>query len=205
MREVPRCCRVGAAREGRATLVTLTENVGFVGAVNRGLAAAEDGEGPVVLLNSDAHVPPGWAERLLAPLSDPAVASATPFSNTAEIFSAPLAGQSVAMTGVMADRIDGVARTLGPPADLPSAPTGVGFCMALSRRWLNRVPRLDPAFGRGYGEEVDWCQKVRAMGGRHVGVPGLFVLHAGGASFGAEKDPPARHRRRDAVAPLPAL
>jgi GT2 family glycosyltransferase len=176
-----------AAREGRATLVTLTENVGFVGAVNRGLAAAEDGEGPVVLLNSDAHVPPGWAERLLAPLSDPAVASATPFSNTAEIFSAPLAGQSVAMTGVMADRIDGVARTLGPPADLPSAPTGVGFCMALSRRWLNRVPRLDPAFGRGYGEEVDWCQKVRAMGGRHVGVPGLFVLHAGGASFGPER------------------
>jgi GT2 family glycosyltransferase len=91
------------------------------------------------------------------------------------------------MTGVMADRIDGVARTLGPPADLPSAPTGVGFCMALSRRWLNRVPRLDPAFGRGYGEEVDWCQKVRAMGGRHVGVPGLFVLHAGGASFGPER------------------
>jgi GT2 family glycosyltransferase/glycosyltransferase involved in cell wall biosynthesis len=175
-----------AAQDGRATLLTLAENAGFIGAVNRGLAKAEDREGPVVLLNSDAHVPPGWADRLLAPLFDPSVASATPFSNTAEIFSAPLPGQSVAMTGAMADRIDGVARGLVLPSDLPSAPTGVGFCMAMSRRWLARVPRLDPAFGRGYGEEVDWCQKVRAMGGRHVGVPGLFVLHAGGASFGDE-------------------
>jgi GT2 family glycosyltransferase len=176
-----------AARDGRATLVTLTENVGFVGAVNRGLATAEDGEGPVVLLNSDAHVPPGWAERLLAPLSDPVgrLGDAV-LEHGGDLQRAT--GRAIGRDdGGMADRIDGVARTLGPPADLPSAPTGVGFCMALSRRWLNRVPRLDPAFGRGYGEEVDWCQKVRAMGGRHVGVPGLFVLHAGGASFGAEK------------------
>jgi hypothetical protein len=94
------------------------------------------------------------------------------------------------MSGDMADRLDDVARGLRIPGTLPSAPTGVGFCMAMSRGWLDRVPRLDPAFGRGYGEEVDWCQRVRAMGGRHVGMPGLFILHAGGASFGAEK--PAR-------------
>ena len=72
----------------------------------------------------------------------------------------------------------------GPAA----APTGVGFCMAMSRHYLERVPRFDPAFGRGYGEEVDWCQRVRALGGRHLGLPGLFVEHRGGASFGsAEK------------------
>jgi GT2 family glycosyltransferase len=175
------------ARRGRAELLTLTENVGFVGAVNAGLARAEGRSGHVVLLNTDAHVPPDWAERLLAPLSDPRVASVTPFSNTAEIFSVPLAARSEEMTGALADRIDSVARRLSLPATLPSAPTGVGFCMAMSRDWLRRVPRLDPAFGRGYGEEVDWCQKVRALGARHVGTPGLFVHHVGGTSFGAEK------------------
>ena len=35
-------------------------------------------------------------------------------------------------------------------------------------------------------EEVDWCQKTRALGGRHLGLPGLFVEHRGGESFGAE-------------------
>jgi GT2 family glycosyltransferase len=178
------------AQEGRAELVTLERNGGFVVAANHGLAMAEGRGGPVILLNSDAFVPAGWAERLLPPLSDPTVASVTPFSNAAEIFSAPLAGHSVPMSGDMADRLDDVARGLRIPGTLPSAPTGVGFCMAMSREWLDRVPRLDPAFGRGYGEEVDWCQRVRAMGGRHVGMPGLFILHAGGGSFGAEK--PAR-------------
>ena len=175
------------AQEGRAELATLERNGGFVAAANHGLSLAEGRGGPVILLNSDAFVPDGWAERLLAPLSDSTVASVTPFSNTAEIFSVPLAGQSVAMTSDLADRLDDVARGLCVPGTLPSAPTGVGFCMAMSRDWLDRVPRLDPAFGRGYGEEVDWCQRVRAMGGRHVGMPGLFVLHAGGESFGAEK------------------
>jgi GT2 family glycosyltransferase len=176
-----------SARNGRADLVTFRRNTGFVAAVNHALDMAEGRSGPVVLLNSDALVPMGWAARLLAPLADASIASVTPFSNTAEIFSAPLVGQATAMTADLADRIDAVARTLAVPRALPSAPTGVGFCMALSREWLARVPRLDPAFGRGYGEEVDWCQRVRALGGRHVGQPGLFVHHAGGASFGAEK------------------
>lgn len=175
------------ARKGRATLLTLERNLGFVGAVNCALDVAERREGPVVLLNSDALVPGGWAERLLAPLGDPRVASVTPFSNDAEIFGAPLPGVPVALPPGLADRLDAVARTLAAPGPHPEAPTGVGFCMALSRRWLDCVPRLDPAFGRGYGEEVDWCQKVRRIGGRHVGLPSLFVEHRGGASFGAEK------------------
>ena len=49
------------------------------------------------------------------------------------------------------------------------------------------MPEFDTTFGRGYGEEVDWCQKVRALGGRHLGLPGLFVEHRGGESFGSEE------------------
>ena len=32
---------------------------------------------------------------------------------------------------------------------------------------------------------MDWCQKVRAMGGRHLGLANLFVEHRGGTSFGS--------------------
>jgi hypothetical protein len=84
--------------------------------------------------------------------ADPAVASVTPFSEHGGDLQRPLAGQSVAMTGDLADRIDGVARTLVPAADLPSAPTGVGFCMALSRAgWpacRASTPRSGAATGR---------------------------------------------------------
>ena len=60
--------------------------------------------------------------------------------------------------------------------------------MAIAPAFLKHLPGLDPAFGRGYGEEVDWCQKARAQGGRHVGIATLFVEHRGGESFGsAEK------------------
>lgn len=168
----------------RVTLIENPANLGFIGSVNAALAAARAAapDDPVVLLNADAFVPAGWASRLLAPLADPAVASVTPMSNEAELMSVPVICAPTALRPGEGDAIDAVARRIGGP--LPAAPTGVGFCMALSPRFLARLPGFDPAFGRGYGEEVDWCQKTAAMGGRHLCLPGLFVEHRGGASFG---------------------
>ncbi|KZY38112.1 hypothetical protein A3731_40910 [Roseovarius sp. HI0049] len=59
--------------------------------------------------------------------------------------------------------------------------------MAINLNYLQRCPSFDAAFGRGYGEEVDWCQKTAAQGGLHVAVPNLFVEHRGGASFGSDE------------------
>lgn len=56
-----------------------------------------------------------------------------------------------------------------------------------TRNWLTRLGGFDIIFGRGYGEEVDWCRRASAAGGHHVAVPDLFVEHRGGASFGSEK------------------
>lgn len=173
-----------ATKQGnRVTLLRSEENLGFVRAVNRGLAAALPRGAPVVLLNSDALVPDGWASRLLAPLADKTVASVTPMSNDAEIFTVPVICQRHDLA--MADALDVAAKTLNPIEGLVEAPTGVGFCMALSPAYLHRLPQLDTIFGRGYGEETDWCQKARALGGRHVCTPNLFVEHRGGASFGS--------------------
>ena len=171
------------------TLVENDENLGFIRSVNRGfdLARSED-DAVVVLLNSDAMVPAAWASRLIAPLADPEVATATPLSNDAEIFTAPVICTRTALEDGQADAIDDVLQArIAAPAPEVDAPTGVGFCMALRRDWLDRAGGFDPAFGRGYGEEVDWCRRTAAQGARHVAAPGLFVEHRGGASFGDEK------------------
>lgn len=172
------------------TLIENGENEGFIRSVNSGLAHAMQhttpDDGPVILLNSDAFVPQGWASRLVrAMMLDAEIASATPMSNDAEIFSVPAICHKTPLRDGQADRIDAVARGFHMDALQADVPTGVGFCMAMSRRWLERVPALDTAFGRGYGEEVDWCQKVARSGGRHVAVPNLFVEHRGGESFGS--------------------
>ncbi|GAA6210075.1 hypothetical protein NBRC116601_33680 [Cognatishimia sp. WU-CL00825] len=162
------------------------ENLGFIKSVNRGLDHARPNGQHVVLLNSDALVPAGWAGRLIAPIvQDAGVATTTPMSNDAEIFSVPVICERRDLQPGQADAIDKVARNLPPAKTAIQVPTGVGFCMAINRRFLKKIPHLDTAFGRGYGEEVDWCQKVRALGGRHVAVPNLFVEHRGGASFGS--------------------
>lgn len=171
----------------RITLLRNPRNLGFIGSTNRGLELALLRGMPVVLLNSDALVPLDWASRLIAPLRDPNIASVTPMSNDAEIMSVPkIAASSQCEEGV-ADRIDATARRLMPEARPVVLPTGVGFCMALAPQWLAKVPQFDGAFGRGYGEEVDWCRKVMSFGGHHVAQPSLFVEHRGGQSFGSEE------------------
>lgn len=179
----------GVSRRNRVTYLENDRNRGFIGTVNRALEAARAWpQDPVVLLNSDALVPEGWLSRLLAPLVAPDVATVTPFSNDAEIFSVPVICVRGDWAPGLADALDAAARGLGPAPRAADAPTGVGFCMALAPAFLSRLPALDPAFGRGYGEETDWCQKARALGGRHVCAPDLVVEHRGGASFGsAEK------------------
>lgn len=174
-----------AARHRAVRLLRHASNQGFVAAVATGLAnVAPDHH--VVLLNTDTLPPEGWLPRLLAPIAaDPSIASVTPMSNTAEILSVPTPGHAPDLTTESVDLIDRRARDLAP-RDIP-LPTGIGFCMALNRRFLDRIGGFDPVFGRGYGEEVDWCLRASAAGGRHVVQTRLFIGHRGGASFGAEE------------------
>ena len=161
---------------------------GFAAAVNAGLSALGPIDRPVVLLNSDVTLPQGWASRLIAPLlSDGTIASVTPLSNEGELMGVPHPCAGVALRNTEVDAVDAALIPFARHTDLPSLPTGSGFCMALSPHWLAEVPRFDESYGRGYGEEVDWCQRTRALGGRHVCQTGLFVGHVGAASFGAEQ------------------
>ena len=160
-------------------------NKGFVASVNEGMRLAEDRD--VIILNSDTEVPGDWVTRLATAAQGDRIASVTPFSNNATICSYPhfcqdnpmSAGHSVAsLSGLFA------ANNLGKSVDIP---TGIGFCMFLSRAALDEIGDFDEAaFGRGYGEENDWCLRASAAGWRHLLCGDLFVFHAGGASFGQD-------------------
>lgn len=159
-------------------------NIGFVQSVNRGFDVARRLGHHVVLLNSDAFVPKNWASRLITPLVEgKRVATVTAMSNDAEIFSCPVSNLANRLLPGEADAIDLVAQSFSRHASLADAPTGVGYCMAIHCDYLENLPKLDPAFGRGYGEEVDWCQRARQLGGRHLGHGGVFVEHRSGSSF----------------------
>jgi len=183
------------------TLLENASNVGFVKSINKGLSAYRtmSTHGPVVLLNSDAFVPAEWLGRLVLPLYlDSTIASVTPMSNDAEIFSVPEICERRDLEEGWIDILDQVAKDVISDEAWVDAPTGVGFCMAMSRSWVEKLPTFDTIFGKGYGEEVNWCQSVKALGGRNVGLPNLFVEHRGGMSFGS-KEKVERIRKNNAV------
>ena len=181
---IPDILRRFAEVDANFEVLKMPRNLGFVAAVNAGLERI-DPKHHAILLNSDTLPPTNWVPRLLAPLvRDPDIASVTPLSNSAEILSIPRPGIATAPNRELVEHLDAVANGLrGRSVDLP---TGIGFCIALNRRFLDRIGDFDPSFGRGYGEEVDWCQRAVGAGGRNVVATNLFVGHAGNASFGAD-------------------
>jgi GT2 family glycosyltransferase len=180
---------LAAAR--RIRLIRHARNKGFPASANTGIAAASGRD--VVLLNSDTLVPPGWLERLRdAARSAPEIGTATPLSNEASILSYPGPQGSNPVPDLGATiRLDALARRANQ-ATTVDIPVGVGFCLYLRRDCIDAVgPFRAEIFAQGYGEENDFCLRARHLGWRHVAVPGVFVGHLGGASFGQ----PGRHLR----------
>jgi GT2 family glycosyltransferase/glycosyltransferase involved in cell wall biosynthesis len=173
------------ADSGRIILLENEANLGFVQTVNRGMRRSPDRD--VVLLNSDTVVHGDWLDRLqAAALSAPDIATVTPFSNNAEICSFPRLCQDTRMA-LPASVIDH-ALAHGMAGQRVEIPTGVGFCMYIRRECLAQVGEFDAdKFGRGYGEENDFCLRARARGWRHLLAADCFVEHVGGVSFSADK------------------
>ncbi|WP_188261086.1 glycosyltransferase [Azospirillum tabaci] len=175
------------AGEGRITLLRNDRNLGFPATVNRGLRLHPDRD--VVLLNADTLVAGDWLARLRAAAHDSHdVGTVTPLSNDATILSYPSGKDrpsppSPAGTALLDQRARAV--NAGVRVDLPTA---VGFCMYIRRDCLEETgPFEERLFGRGYGEENDFCLRARGLGWRHLGAADVFVAHVGGRSFGRQK------------------
>ena len=175
----------GLKRSGRILLIRNRRNQGFVASVNIGMQAAGDHD--VALLNSDTEVPSGWLARLAGhAYAVRRVASVSPFSNNATICSYPAIAGGPPVFGLAVDALDNACRAAngGRRVDVP---TTVGFCMYIRRAALREVGLFDvEAFGRGYGEENDFCLRATKRGWRHLLACDTFVYHMGKISFRAD-------------------
>lgn len=158
-------------------------NLGFVRTVNRGMRLA--GEADVILLNSDTEVAADWVSRLRSQAyAEDSIGTVTPFSNNATICNYPdIDGWPELPEGETTQSIDRAfsGANAGWAVDIP---TGVGFCMYIKRGCLNDVGLFDEeAFGRGYGEENDFCLRAANKGWRNVLATDVFVFHEGEISF----------------------
>ncbi len=170
-------------------------NQGFVRSANLGFQASQF---DVVLLNSDTEVAPRWLQKLkVAAYSDSKIATVTPFSNAAGAFSVPEIGVNAPIPFPftilkMARLTERVSTRV-----YPSVPTGNGFCMYIKREALEAVGGFDEEnFGRGYGEENDFCMRASKAGWRHIIDDSLFIYHRGNSSFGEEKQALLKENRQ---------
>ncbi len=172
--------------EQRATfdvsIVRRDMNLGFPGNCNA--AFRETGASDVLLLNSDTIFTLGCLEKITQCAGmDAKIATITPWSNNAEICSYPKFCENNPLPENL--ELMAEAAAMISVEQLPELPTAMGFCMWIRRAALGQCGNFDAeTFGRGYGEENDFCRRVAAMGWRNVMCVNAYVGHSGSASFG---------------------
>ena len=167
-------------------VINNNENLGFVKSANVGMKLAQS---DVILLNNDTEVPSMWDIKLLhAVYQQDSIVTATPFSNAAGAFSVPRIG----VNGPLPQHLDleAVSKLVGRIGTSLNKriPTGNGFCMYIKQKAFQEVGYFDEQhFGKGYGEENDFCMRLSKKGFSHVLVSNAYVYHEGSVSFGSEK------------------
>jgi GT2 family glycosyltransferase len=174
------------AERGLFTLVRNEENFGFARSVNRILKRVAQCD--LLLLNSDTVLPRRAIDRLaLAAYSEARIATVTPLSNNGEFtsFPKPNACNTLPMRGEI-NALDAIANATNGRGivDLPS---GVGFCLYITRECFDALGPLSESYSRGYYEDVDYCLRAHEIGFRNVCATGVYVGHAGARSFQCEK------------------
>lgn len=163
-------------------LVALTENRGFTGAVNAGIARAKGSL--VALLNQDAEADPRWLEEMAhAARAHPqagAIASKIMLFDQRDHFHS--AGDSYRADGTAVNR--GVWRKdVGQYDAETEVFAACGGAAAYRRRALDEVGWLDESFFM-YCEDVDLAWRQQLAGWHTVFAPRAVVFHHLGASGG---------------------
>ena len=159
------------------------ENKGFSNNINIGMAQSEEND--VILLNSDTVVTAGWVEKMEScAYLDRSTGTVTPLSNNASLCSVPEPfeenklpeGVSVEAAGEIIERCS--------LKKYPRISVANGFCMYVKREVIDRIGNFDAeTFGRGYGEENDFCNRAEQAGYRHVMCDDTYIYHSGTKSF----------------------
>ena len=172
--------------------------VGDVAHLDELLAACGDAD--VVVLAPDARPAPGWLTQLTACLArDPAIATATPWSNAGEVAAWPRVGE----IGPMPADLERIARACAAMAPMhPELPAAVGHAVLLRGRARQRAGGLDAAsYGSWMAALIDLSLRLSGLGWRNALCETAFVARPGeGFPFDGDMDAlaarwPAWHAR----------
>ncbi|NBC33017.1 MAG: glycosyltransferase [Alphaproteobacteria bacterium] len=163
---------------------TNDRNLGFVGSVNHGLAAARDAGHDALLLNSDTRPSPGaFAEMRRVAYADAMTGFVSPRSNNATLCTLPPQAEYHQQSPAAAEAaFRRLARHLPP---VRYVPTAVGFCLYIKQAVLAEFGLFSTDYGRGYNEENEYICRANRCGYRAVLANHAFVWHEGEASFAA--------------------
>lgn len=161
------------------------ENMGFVKTVNKGMQYSKN---DVILLNSDTEVTKNWIEKIQkCAYSNQYIATVTPLTNNGTIASVPNFGIDNELPSNMTleqytEMIEKISKSR-----YPQLTTGNGFCMFIKREVIDELGTFDDkTFGKGYGEENDFCYRALDHGYTNVLCDDTFIYHKGTQSFKKE-------------------
>ena len=164
-------------------------NLGFIQNCNKMFADVDDDE-EVLLINSDVICPSrDWIQELLdvSNMSDE-IGTVTPMSNCASIFSFPFPNSN--NDCILPKHLEIINDALSTKINnVLIVPSCHGFCVLIRNTRLPFELRLDPIFGKGYGEENDLSLKINKCGFKNVACPSVFVYHHESISFSGDKSP----------------
>ena len=150
-------------------LIRNETNLGFVKAVNRGLA--ESSAEYVCILNNDTIPAPGWLENMVefgnnhrdVGLMNPQCNGHldTPIASYAKMLMEKNKGRYMEMNQCQ------------------------GYCMLIKREVIEKIGYLDEAFGIGGYDDTDYSMRAHKAGYRCVNVYSSYVYHRQHASFDA--------------------
>jgi GT2 family glycosyltransferase len=156
-------------------------NLGIPRNMNLGMLRAVDaGYDAVILLNSDTILPANVIPTIIRPLiEDASISSTTAWSNNSSVYSIP--NSDPYHLADVPHLVDWISEQLDEEFDGQAIPipSGVGFCMSIPTTMIAKVGLMDPVFGRGYSEEIDWCLRSHTLGYHSALAPSCFVYHAG--------------------------
>lgn len=172
-------------KDKNIVLLDNEQNLGFVGTVNKGMQYSNN---DVILLNSDTEVTKNWIEKIQeCAYSNEYIATVTPLTNNGTICSVPNFGVDNELPQNMnldeyAEMIEKISKNR-----YPQLTTGNGYCLYIKRNVIKEVGLFDiDTFGKGYGEENDFCYRALDLGYTNVLCDNTFIYHKGTQSFTKE-------------------
>lgn len=158
-------------------------NQGFSNNINLGMKQSLVND--VILLNSDTIVTEGWVKKICkCAYSDAAIGTVTPVSNNATLCSVPVFCEENQLPEYLSVEQAGRIVEQCSMKKYPRITTAHGFCMFVKREVIDTIGYFDAeTFGRGYGEENDFCNRAEQAGYHHVMCDDTYIYHSGTKSF----------------------